>query len=402
MSWQPLKAEVTTPMFCGRGGTTADTFRISELRGALRFWVRALVPDEPSAKALADKVFGRASDHNTDGTSPVRFRPVKLPALTKTATADAPQWHNEKWSGGPRPEAETVAVSYLLGPGIFVPRRRGGPPAHLEREFVDVGEEVGLKADVCDHGPLVASAAWLLAVFGGVGRRFHRGFGGLRFGTDDLATLAGSDFPPCKVNDFYNPALVGAVVDFARSPNTPPPTGEPALTPDHSYLTVSCPGESWLSSGSPWLCVLPERTFNTWSAAAAFAAERLRTFRASKDRSPGKTGFKRWVTSEYQQTHTSGIEEFSIGSFGLPVNFPRKFNVEPAHYHRRASPLWLRPVRVGNDWRLLAHAFLSKFMNGDALRCKPTNDFLGSLGSPRLDQATVDATLRQFLESLIR
>lgn len=76
MSWITLRLRVTTPLFNGHDD---ESLRVSSLRGAMRYWFRALAgtkvgPSIRTLRRLEDEVFG-----STTNPSPVRMRLGKLP-----------------------------------------------------------------------------------------------------------------------------------------------------------------------------------------------------------------------------------------------------------------------------------------------------------------------------------
>src|SRR5580692_708432 len=98
MTWTTLTLQVTTPLF--NGGADPDGsagfrpdpeagIRVASVRGAMRFWFRALAgvltgPDLPLLAALERRVFGGASDDRQDAgsaASPVLLRIPRQPAV---------------------------------------------------------------------------------------------------------------------------------------------------------------------------------------------------------------------------------------------------------------------------------------------------------------------------------
>src|SRR5579863_4570864 len=99
MEWTTLTLQVTTPLF--NGGADPDGsagfrpdheagVRVASVRGAMRFWFRALAgvltgPDLPLLAALERRVFGGAGDGTRDSAgsaaSPVLLRIPKQPPV---------------------------------------------------------------------------------------------------------------------------------------------------------------------------------------------------------------------------------------------------------------------------------------------------------------------------------
>ncbi len=165
---------ITTPMFLGGFDQEPDDkrFRNSSLKGALRFWWRALNwsqilreagnVQESALKALHHKegeLFGRASDGEYSQQSKVRLSTTLHDVIMQKQTP------------------ELKSLSYLLGQGLF--NFRDG----VKRNFLSNGTlrltltfRPGCPAeDVAS----VRQAAIALGILGGLGSRARKGFGSL-------------------------------------------------------------------------------------------------------------------------------------------------------------------------------------------------------------------------------
>ncbi len=82
MPWTTLTLQVTTPLFNGGadiGPSDGTGIRVSSIRGAMRWWFRALAgavtgPDLALLSQLERKVFGGAAAGDDGRSSPVRLR----------------------------------------------------------------------------------------------------------------------------------------------------------------------------------------------------------------------------------------------------------------------------------------------------------------------------------------
>jgi CRISPR-associated protein Cmr1 len=375
MAWTTLRLEVTTPLFNGGAGTLpADTgIRVPSLRGAMRFWFRALAGSVtgPDLKLLADlerTVFGGALGDRGSG-SPVQLRIPRQPPLTPArgthAFLPAP-------GASRRDREEHVGywIVYLLGQGLANLR-----DCTLLRPYVAPGEGLDVKFRFGgDAGPaaLALASLWLTCTYGGVGARTHRGFGGLRIveatgplpepwdavsirtpGLDHYESLnrlwfAGSDDPisVCMphVADLVKSRGREAVLD--EWPTSP---AFPVLSKRHTRAGAS--------GGEP---------FDNWMQVASHAGEQLRRFRANES-APGAPYWPRLKTAEWTKVVHGSDERFPLGALGLPVNYKGGYVVNAEQHGeplRRAAPLWLRPVGNGDAWRLLSFAFIGDFLPG--------------------------------------
>src|SRR5256885_390570 len=119
MPWTTLHLQVTTPIF--NSGAEGDAgLRVPSLRGAMRFWFRALAGmavgnDLSRLAALERHVFG-ATSH----ASPVKLRLATQPIV---APLGQPAWcrgEDGRW------------ITYLLGQGLWDMRKR-----EVSKRYVD-------------------------------------------------------------------------------------------------------------------------------------------------------------------------------------------------------------------------------------------------------------------------
>jgi CRISPR-associated protein Cmr1 len=367
VGWTTLHLEVTTPLFNGgadpsgkdtHSGADGTGVRVPSLRGAMRFWLRALAglavgPDLPLLAAVEGKVFG-----NTEAASPVKLRVPSQPPLSSPGrpffVQEAGRW-----------------VGYLLGQGL-APLKEGRP--YVSRPYVAPGQTFDLQLRLTGSQEVAAVAVaslWLLCAYGGLGARTRRGLGGLR-----ILDATGPLPVPWDQASIRTPGL-----DHYRQLTRLWPEGPvAACVPYLGRLSPRRldPRAAW-SDRLPTYPVLSRthtiagtsggRTFQRWDDVLVHAGKQLRWFRASRDH-PEVRYHPKIKTPEWTEVVTGPGDHFGLGALGLPVVYKdrvvnadhgRGFNAEPPL--RRASPLWLRPV--GNDrtgWRLLSYAFLGEFL----------------------------------------
>lgn len=337
--WQTVSFTIDTPMFLRGANQGMAEFRIPSLRGALRYWFRAhaglaFADDQDLIGAAEATLFGSAGDGGSGKSSGVRFRSAQI---------NPPQ--PADWLNNHR------GVKYLVGPAIA----GGDLPAHL-RPGTTGSFEVRCKVE--KQLPLVGLCLATLSHFGGLGARVRRGFGGIRFlGLDELcpgieAVLAADD------------GACGLFARFCSLVEKPDATPNPAAISDHPSFS------SWKG----------QRSAQMWgSPLSALDAVGLKfdMFRSPIDRNLHGWTFadinepRRWASNEYAEIIDPmrygqvrpAVPTFKLGAFGLPIGFAHDNKASiwrDDDELRRASPLWIRPLRVNDhEWRVLYHVFRS-------------------------------------------
>ena len=365
MGWTTLHLEVTTPLFNGgadpkqQGPSDSDAgVRVPSLRGAMRFWFRALAgvvvgPDVQRLARVERRVFG-----STEAASPVKLRIPRQPLLSRPGH---PDFIHDPLGG---------RVVYLLGQGLGDLRQR-----RVIRPYVAPKQRFDLQLRFTgggEEGALVVAALWLLCAYGGVGARTRRGFGGLR--------IIGADGPlppPWDQTTVLSPGLEHYESLRYLWPSGPIERCMPSL------IGLCKPRTDW--SSPPTYPVLSKHftkagtsggdTFRDWPYVLAHAGEQLRWFRASKDYPQAPYPEPKIKTPEWDEVVHGGSDHFGLGALGLPVVYKDTYEVNadrggPSHAEplRRASPLWLRPVGAGSRWRLLSFAFQGEFLPSPAVK----------------------------------
>ncbi len=393
MSWMTLTLQVTTPLF--NGGADPDGsagfrpdrepgIRPASIRGAMRFWFRALAgtltgPDLRLLAALERRVFGGISDQRGEDAavpSPLVLRLPDPPGTTLDASFLS-DWRS---------------IGYVLGLGLMKPERGG---ARLLRPYVPPGgDPFELKIRFA-HDPkasaevrqaieaLAFASLWLTCAYGGLGARIRRGFGGLRIVgasgelprpwspravlTPGLELYERADWlwPSTMLGVFerHLRALIGAEQHGTSGElesdrwTEPPPF--PVLSAKYSPATLA------------------KAEFGSWGETLDYAGRQLRLFRANRPREQTDRSKGRVRTAEWDDVINGDSADFPLGALGLPVGYHDKrddhtFVVNAViprgrerEESRRASPLWLRPVSSGDSWRLFTFAFRTRFLPAD-------------------------------------
>ncbi|SRR5712691_6352995 len=393
MAWTTVKLEVTTPLF--NGGATSDPelrlrqeepgIRVASIRGAMRFWFRALAgshtgPDLALLASMERQVFGGLAGGSGAGAadgasakdehatpSPLLLR---IPARPKLSPAEA----KRGWL--PRSGAEKDPqkwIVYLMGQGLG--DLQSGT---LHRACVEPGETFDLKIGF-RHPPgqdpeasmaaetLALASLWLTCAYGGIGSRTRRGFGGLRIVDvdgplpepwQDPATLLTPDlsrdehlarlWPGCPLGDCRQSLQTLAPGrDLDRAVGWSAEPSFPVLSVSHARAELG------------------KQVYASWVQALSDAGKELRNFRANSDNPKAKYDPPR-ESIEWKTAIHGSETSYPVGGLGLPVVYSKELAVNlnkpddtPA---RRSSPLWLRPVGSGRRWRLLSFAFHAEFL----------------------------------------
>jgi hypothetical protein len=395
MTWTTVTLQVTTPLF--NGGADPDGsagfrpdheagIRVASIRGAMRFWFRALAgvltgQNLDLLASLERRVFGGISDGADNTGSPLLLRIPKQPPVVPVSGSHsflAPRHLSLR----DRRQHESRWLLYLMGQGL-------GDLAgcKVRRPYVDVGQEFQLKlafrhtagedADARNaiEGLAVASL-WLMCTYGGVGARTRRGFGGVRV---IAAGGPGSDGALPLPDPWREPAsLLTPGLAYYEGLTRIWPDGPVAAC--MRYIAVLAGTRSFdpAWTGPPSFPVLSRshtraatsgKTFGDWSETLIHAGGQLRHFRADRANPGGGVRYDPFIeTPEWASVIHGDDDHFPLGALGLPVVYKDNYVVnadgenpsEPPR--RRASPLWLRAVGAGNRWRLLSFAFQDEFL----------------------------------------
>lgn len=376
MPWTTLTLRVTTPLFNGGADPaddaglrpTADAgVRVASVRGAMRFWFRALAgtvagPDLRLLAELERRVFGDAGT-----ASAVQVRIPAQPRITRTRMPDFLTGDMGPW------------LTYLLGQGL-TKYDRDKRRFELTRPYVDAGQmfDLRLRFTNDDAGALALAALRLCSLYGGLGARVRRGFGGMRIVGVDGPVPAPWTEAALRGNGLRDYDGIGAIE----------PTGQ--LAACHEVLSGMRDGvlagpDVWNGTtfdgrwaGPPKYPVLSPvwsvaglsggDPFEVWEHVLWEAGYQLRYFRAGDDnKSPRARYSPKIETPEWLGVIHGQDDRFPVGALGLPVVYKDGFTVNADRGQeklRRASPLWLRAVGSEDEWRLLSFAFLGEFLPG--------------------------------------
>jgi len=347
--------ETVTPLFLGGADPRGEPeLRAASIRGALRFWLRALLGgvigngklDELRRAEVA--VFG-----STDtGASTVVVRISNVSFGASIPFSRLAGWNPSSGS------YEKPGIAYLF----FAARRTQSEP---ERKAIPAGSsfelELGLRAGVQDQDALskAYAALWLLTHLGGLGARSRRGAGSLQV-TQVHGNAPNSALPPLKIQastpEELRTELQEGLSKLRKN------IGENA--------SVGCPSRfDVLHPDVCKICVV-DKEFSSWEEALDAIGQQMQQFR--NRRAPDYQNVKNAVQGEGL---TQPVER---AAFGLPIVFyyrslgGTKGTLEGERHDRRASPLFIHVNRLFNKKYALVLTFFQAQLleEGEKLKLK--------------------------------
>lgn len=397
MTWTTLTMEVTTPLFnggadagAGAGATGEAGVRAASIRGAMRFWFRALAgaltgPNLRLLGALEQRVFGGIGEDDSGGpsSSPLLLRVSSQPAVVLPSGAHS-FLPSPSQPLAERRQDDSRWILYLMGQGLADLARM-----EIRRPYVGVGQRFDVKVgfrharDADDESrtaveALAVASLWLACTYGGIGARTRRGFGGVR-----IIGAQGRELPePWGENG----ALTSPGLEYYGRQRMLWPDGPIASCMPYLSVLSLLAGRGRLNprawQGTPDFPVLSRTrapagmsgggAFVGWEDALMNAGEQLRHFRAAQPNTrPGARYQPLIETPEWIGTVHGQEQRYPVGALGLPVvmkdgfiaNADGETAAEPA---RRASPLWIRAVGASREWRLFTFALQARFLPGGA------------------------------------
>ncbi len=365
--------ETITPLFLAGNDQDAVELRAASLRGQLRYWYRALLGGVGVMKSnrlheLESRVFGK---EERGSSLLVRVKDIR-------------------WAGGRIKQnseldlARRPGLTYLL-----YSTQLGGN----QRPYADVGTTFTLEFVSFDKEAekvlqLASCALWCWTRLGGLGTRARRGGGNIQVREVRDEAIVLKDFPDFTLTGVNSPEALKAhlenglkkIRDLVARLNALP-TKAPSGSVDFPILHPDC-ADIWIIQ-SAWSDALN---------AMEQAGKRFQQFRYK--RSPDFPS----VLDDYLNAGRSPTLERP--AFGLPLQFryrsapDKQAMVETEYFTRRASPLLLRFLKLG-DGRIalvLIH-FRSSFLpSGERLKIKDQSK--GAKQRPQLTSPP-DATVRQ-------
>ena len=370
--------QIVTPMFLGGADQKVTSIRPASIKGALRFWWRALNwSKHPNLQELREKeaeLFGAAASDKVDkdgnpvdgqGKFLMRVIPNKTPLQTTKETTIHKDFSSQ------------TAARYL-GYGLmeaFDSNKTGAKAGQLTRDCINEGQsfvvELLFRKEIDES---VKEALIAFGLLGGLGSRTRKGMGSIALQT--MRTGEENIWIAPKNNDEYQKEIKRVLNDC----NVVKPAPYSAF---HSETRVD-----WLLEESN-----PFTALNTYGTAMMMY------------RSWGNGGKVLGKESEkkFQNDHDWYREREKVPSnfhprriiFGLPHNYSKheKDHVNPENYERRSSPLFLHIHKIENKY-----VGISILMKSDFL---PKNEKIKA-GKKPVDAKIEWDVLTDFLDGLVK
>lgn len=378
-----LHYKIVTPMFLGGENHKVDDtqMRNASLKGALRFWWRALnwgrmlqAANQSESDGLKKlhaeegRLFGKASDGKDSQQSQVR--------LSSTLT-------NAKLER-PGSDLASASLGYLLGQGLYHFRDK------VLREHLSDGQlelTLSFKPGIDPQGlASVRQAAIALGIFGGLGSRARKGLGSL-----SIQSIAESGQTPQTFTTLSAIKQFIATLDFSAPENAPLSALSVA-----SRIDLSATGTSAVKVlGDVGREMQLYRSFGQNGKVNGQPARR--NFVADHDN----------VLESIQGKSLSKLPERAV--FGLPhnyffsstktgVNINPPNPVDPTKEGRRASPLFIHIHALEDNTFVAIQTLLpTRFLpQGMAIDVKPQRGRTHSLHDNRVDYTVIKKYLDGF------
>jgi len=332
-------SEVLTPLFLGGAETRVrPELRALSIRGAMRYWYRAIVGGSVLLSSTSDKERLQAlKQHEAD-----------LFGTTEKSSAVAVLVHMDR-----PPEIETFQKDRAIrtSEGDFLPTgkdyllwsmaasgRPGTPRYQPEREYIKPGTRFTIWLQSRTPGgdnslPKATAALWLLANLGGLGARANRGAGSLEVEVAD--PVYGLSFNRCRTIDELKSYLSSGIRQCLSLVSSAE-TWETFVEPPNYDVLASMASEVWVVSSLP-------NGWGTAMEALEVIGTKLRDFRSHRS-SVGRADHDKvlaWLEGG------GSPPQIMRAVFGLPIPFRYSGGgpsdvIVPEHGDRRASPLRIR------------------------------------------------------------
>jgi CRISPR-associated protein Cmr1 len=342
-----VQLETVTPLFlAGADARGTPELRPPAFRGALRYWLRALLggtygDDDDALKRVREAeagVFGMAADDDRGFSSPITIRKSGTEILTPHSFSKMTGWN-------PATKRFTHrGLAYLF----FAARETQG-----ERERSGLEGEFGLTLQTrpsnsnSDQAMIYAYIAlWMLTHCGGVGTRVRRGAGAFQALQVQPKGVSLAGLPDLRIQATSAQALTEELGQGFRTIRTllRPTLGSSRVTSPSSFEILD-----------PQVCKVwvINKTYDQWIQALDQVGWILQGFR--NRRQPDYTTVKNTVIDLMDQAKpTSLARPVERAAFGLPITYyytslnRQKATLTAEDYDRRASPLCIRVVKLAN------------------------------------------------------
>ena len=345
-----ITLETVTPLFLGGADPRgAPELRAPAFRGALRYWLRALVgaAGEQTMRKYEEYLFGVGGDEGAASAVSSRLSPPpnlsqqSYTELTKGRKGTGYIWFAARSTKNEQERHAIMPTSFTL---TLAARRSKEPERDLEQ---------------------AAAALWLLTRLGGIGARGRRFAGGVQaanvqpdYNSESIVSrlLLRATSPQEFADDIAKGIQAARRIFAIQQLANPAPDQFDVLHPDRCGIFVL------------------DRSFDSWQDAVEKIGQTYQSFRAL--RQPDYSVVKTAMTSGRGLQGT--VER---AAFGLPIPFfyrslgNRTATLQAeegqgnniSKIDRRASPLWMRAVKLSNGkYAVVFTWFKSQFLPENA------------------------------------
>ncbi len=334
--------ETVTPVFLGGADPRgAPELRPPAFRGAMRYWLRALLgaADEKVMRQHEDYLFGVGGDQANAGAVSLRFSPpLNPPQKTYSELVQGRIGTGYLWfaARGTRAESERSAIMPTTFPLMLSCPRSKQPEQDLER---------------------AAAVLWLLTRLGSIGARSRRFAGGVQVSAVESAHDGESIIAKLPVRANSPQELVAEIAEGIQAARHAFGMRQLIKSPPHLFDVLH-----------PERCgvFVLNHTFGSWEDAVEKIGQAYQGFR--RLRQPDYKVVKTAMTSGQDLRGT--VER---AAFGLPIPFfyrslgnrtaTLQAEGNEGKLDRRASPLWMRAVKLNSgDYAVVFTWFKSQFL----------------------------------------
>lgn len=340
-----LTLSTVTPLFLGGADPRgAPELRAPSFRGAMRYWMRALVgaAGEPLMHQLEKHLFGEGGNEAAAGAVSLHLAPpanLRLETYTKVVNKQlgiAYLWFAAR---GTKAETERSAIMPVTFTFKLSAPRSKQPEQDLNR---------------------AVAVLWLLTRLGGIGARSRRFAGGVQ--VSDVMSAHDADNIVTRL-----PVRAGSAKELAEEIAE----GIQAARRAFDIQQLVAPAPHLFDVLHPERCQIfvLNRTFDSWDQAVEKVGQTYQAFRQL--RQPDYNVVKRAMTNSQDLSGT--VER---AAFGLPIPFfYRSLNNRTTTLQaegddtidRRASPLWMRAVKLNDGKYVVVFTwFKSQFLPNGA------------------------------------
>lgn len=340
-----VQFKTVTPMFLSGADPMVAEVRVPSVKGALRFWYRAV---DPHYRQNETALFGSGGE----GAGQSRF----LIRVKGSSQINTREWEIPQNREG-LPGVSYLSFSLKGYPQYILPSNSFELSFYRRRSSDENSEQSDR-----DWIRLLA-ALWLLGHIGGLGSRARRGFGSLSMEVKGDSSLADviTRIPQAhgkKTPEAWREAFQ-AGIDQIRGLFEGNPVADHTVLDRESTFHLSSQG------------------YTDWKKAMNKLGMDLKLFREGGVNKE-KSGGRKWRDG---------------AAIGLPIFIPqRKWTFAPKDGNRNASPVWMRVVKIGQFY----HPFIAVLSTVPSL----TAVCRGKKGDGRRYSIQVQETLNQFREHL--